>query len=484
MKYMNGMKEFVITSVLVAVICLAAVPAASAAMAYTLVSHTPDGYDAPLYKSGDTLTFGMTDIPTGYSGFTWNFYSDDLVLEDGYSTISTTTYLPIGFAADGTTVTTFKTTGMTNPVTYTMSRNGGMEYSVTGFGDGTPITTNLNIGKGNYAVSASGTKSGGTQGIDWTIAGGQIATIDSGDPLYFTLLIPAHVKSGHLKITCTDNLYKGEGREIFSYWFRIGEDTPTTETTAPVTTSTTVPEGPSDAGGGGAAVIEQAGPLENGTFMMLKHDDSGNLIADYEVELDGTYGFKSNLNLARPLTVLDSYGKPVDEIKINTIDPNSILDLTKSNVFTFSGFAVECEPPGTQFTNGFALLKITLTDDQWAAALAAANGNTAAMTFKTYDPDSGTWVDVPTIVDPVTHTITAQISHFSMYGLFYGTEAAEQTFGNLMPTSTGGAAQQAPVVTTGAQLAPTSTTKSPALPGIVVIGVVGLVAYFVVRKKE
>jgi|WetSurMetagenome_2_1015567.scaffolds.fasta_scaffold37062_1 hypothetical protein len=485
MQYMNRQTRFRIIGIaLVAVLCLAAVPAVSAGT-YTLVSHTPDGYDAPLYHSGDTITFGMTGIALNDDQFTWNFKSTDLVLEDGYNTIGTTTYLPIGFAPDGTTTTTFITTGMVGAVDYKMSRNGGTEYSVNDGGAGS-VVTHLNIGKGNYVVSATGTKSGSPQGIDWTIQGGRIASMDDGDPLYFTLLIPAHIKSGHLLITCTDNAYKGEGRQVFSYWYRIGEETPvTTETTSPVVTLTTVPEGPSDAGGGGAALGPQSAPLENGTFMMLKHDAAGNLIADYDVELDSTYGFKSNLNLARPLTVLDSYGKPVEEIKVNTIDPNSILDLTKSNVFTFSGFAVECEPPGTQFTNGYALLTVTLTDAQWAAALAAANGNTAAMSFKTYDETASPpgWVDVPTIVDPVSHTITAQISHFSMYGLFYGTEASTQTFGNLMPTTS--AAQQAPVVTNAAQQAPTtSTTKSPALPGIVVIGVVGFVAYVVVRKNE
>jgi hypothetical protein len=494
MMYMNRKIEFrIIGIVLAAILCLAVVPAVSAST-YTLVSHTPDGYDSPLYQSGDNIDHVLSGIQSGScygtltaaascyggdNGFTWNFYSEDMVLDDGYTTIGTTAYLPIGFVTDGTTSESFATSPVASgPYSYDMMWTGGSTLNANFVDSGAGVTKHYNLRKGTYTISTTGSTASSVYGIDWTIKGGQIVEKDS-DPLTFRLTIPDHIKSGHLRITITNP----SGEQVFGpFWYRIGKETPVTTETTPIVTTTTM-QGESDSGGGGPAAAPQQGPLENGSFMQLKHDAAGNLIADYSVELDNSYGFVSTLDLTRPLTVLDSYGKPVEEIKVNSIDPNSILDLTKSNVFTFSGFAVECEPPGTQFSNGFALLTVTLTDAQWAAALAAVNGDTSAMTFKTYDETAGAWVDVPTTVDPVSHMITAQISHFSMYGLFYGTEASAKTFGNLMPTTTGGAAQQAPVETT-AQLAPTTTTKSPAIPGIVVIGIVGLVAYFIVRKKE
>ncbi|MDP3563940.1 MAG: hypothetical protein Q8R70_05570, partial [Methanoregula sp.] len=37
---------------------------------------------------------------------------------------------------------------------------------------------------------------------------------------------------------------------------------------------------------------------------------------------------------------------------------------------------------------------------------------------KTFDPQSGTWQDIPTIHDPNTGFITAEISHFCCFALF------------------------------------------------------------------
>ena len=44
-----------------------------------------------------------------------------------------------------------------------------------------------------------------------------------------------------------------------------------------------------------------------------------------------------------------------------------------------------------------------------------------------YDEELGVWVELPTVVDPDTNTLKAQISHFSLYSIIARTPASEPT---------------------------------------------------------
>jgi hypothetical protein len=192
------------------------------------------------------------------------------------------------------------------------------------------------------------------------------------------------------------------------------------------------------------------------------------------------------VGISKGTTVLSNTGQAVGSVSVTPMDVASVP--ATSGAFSFSGLAVECEPTGAQFTNGAATISFTLNAAQWAVALSKVNGNTAAMTIQTYDPVSKSWVEVPTQVDPITHTVSAQVTHFSMYALIYMTapaSATPQTIGNLVqqtPLAPGAAGTAAPVNTL--QAPPVTTPTSPGLPGIVVIGVVGFVGYLVSRKKQ
>ena len=58
-----------------------------------------------------------------------------------------------------------------------------------------------------------------------------------------------------------------------------------------------------------------------------------------------------------------------------------------------------------------------------------------------YNPASKAWQEIPATVDPATRTITAEVSHFSIYALAWTAPAAaeaQQTGSPGTPTPTGG----------------------------------------------
>jgi hypothetical protein len=268
------------------------------------------------------------------------------------------------------------------------------------------------------------------------------------------------------------------------------------------------PTGPSGGGGGGTTGGATSGatggllapPQENGqqllapqgisaTSVTIQHDTGGKTLNDYTISTDPAAGFTSSVGITQGTTVLTSAGQPIDTVSVTPLDPKSVPSQTNTQggVFSFSGLSVECSPSGAQFTGGSATISFSLTPQQWADALTKVNGDTSAMTIQFYDTTKNTWVGITTNVDPVSHTVTAQVSHFSTYALFYKlTSESTSAPSSQTTTAASGTTSTAiatPAHTLNAPPAP-STTQSPGLPGIVVIGVIGIVGYCISRKKQ
>jgi hypothetical protein len=118
--------------------------------------------------------------------------------------------------------------------------------------------------------------------------------------------------------------------------------------------------------------------------------------------------------------MLDSEGNPLKEI---TVDP--ILDLpeppTKAHII---GIACDFGPDGAIFEPPIEL--IVIYDPE-----ALPEGvNEEDLVIALYDAESGEWVLLPSQVDPEKHTITASISHFTVFGVI-GREEAAFDFANL-----------------------------------------------------
>ncbi|PKG31932.1 MAG: hypothetical protein CW742_10800 [Methanoregula sp.] len=194
------------------------------------------------------------------------------------------------------------------------------------------------------------------------------------------------------------------------------------------------------------------------TTATITHNQEGQVLADYTIETDPSAGFASQVDIQAGTTAVMgpgtlNPGQPVGEITVTPLDPATVtIDTATTGTFSFSGLAIECGPTGAQFSGSPVTVSFTMTADQWAEALAAVNGNTAAMTIQTFDPVANAWVEVPTVVDPVTRTVSAQVSHFSTYAVFYKKEGAAgvKTIGELAQVT-----PLQPRVTTAATPAPT-----------------------------
>ena len=445
----------------VAIILIAATPAVSAAVTATI---SPNG---GYVNSGDVITVTINAATNDV--FIFNMTSGVQMIGNS---VTSTIVMPFTFNT-GTSLTTVTTTGITG-VTTTVAASGGTTFYLNGdYG-----SSARNIDAGTYTVSIAGTPSTNPS-IDYNVQGQVPSTVTSK---ILTFTIP-DVPSGTFNI-------------------KVGDSTATSTATftkqpPPVPTpqsSDGSPSGPSAPAAPAAPVgpvVQLAPPGVAPTSVNILHNPEGQVLAGYVVETDPAAGFSSSLDIGLGTTVVSATGQPVAEISVTPLDPTVAPDLAaaQGGVFSFSGLSVECEPSGTQFTGGSATISFSMTPTQWADALGKVNGNTAGMTISFYDAATKSWVDVPTTVDPVTHTVTAQVTHFSTYALIYkaatGVAATTtQTYGSMVtPTPVAAKTTVAPVIVKTMQ-APSSTTKSPGFSGIAVIGVVGFVGLYAMRKKQ
>jgi len=324
----------------------------------------------------------------------------------------------------------------------TVSASDGSSISVPSSGN--TISTTKNIAKDTYAVTITGTKESTDApiGIDYSVSGKASAPTNPST-LSFTV---TNVNTGHLTV------------EILQ-----GSTVVYQQTFAIIVRQSTPPSGGSGgsggASGGAAAVVAApvvAAPVVpagvTATTATLQQNEQGQVLATYEVASDPSAGFSSTLGITAGTAVLNPAGQPVSQVSVAPMAAASVPSNNNAG-FSFSGMAVECGPSGTQFSTP-ATVSFSMTPTQWAAALAAVNGNTAAMTIQTYDSLTNTWSSIPTTVNPVTRTISAQVSHFSQYALFYeqstSVATSPKTIGELanLPAST--PASVAPVSTSAA----------------------------------
>jgi hypothetical protein len=80
-------------------------------------------------------------------------------------------------------------------------------------------------------------------------------------------------------------------------------------------------------------------------------------------------------------------------------------------MYAFTGYAYDIEPAGATF-DPFVTLQFTIPEQDWASM------SGKDLSIKWFNPATSSWVDMPTTVDPTTRTVSAQITHGGIYGLF------------------------------------------------------------------
>jgi len=130
---------------------------------------------------------------------------------------------------------------------------------------------------------------------------------------------------------------------------------------------------------------------------------------------------------------------------------------------TTVAIALDCGPAGATFDPPITLT-YTLSAEEWAKI-----GEGATPKVMWYNPGTGAWQDIPATVSPATRTVTAEVSHFSIYALAW--TAPEKGVAGAEGTPAGSPVGE-----------PGPAFPVPALVLVVVL-IAALAAFLVMRKK-
>jgi hypothetical protein len=131
----------------------------------------------------------------------------------------------------------------------------------------------------------------------------------------------------------------------------------------------------------------------------------------------------------------DADGNPLGEVTVARADPTGVPAAPPG---TGVAIVLNCGPAGATFDPPVTLT-YTLSGEEWEKI----GGATPKVIW--YNPASKAWQDVPATVDPATRTVTARVSHFSIYALAWTvpeTTVAQQT--NTSPGGTPPAGDEPP----------------------------------------
>ncbi|RXE56097.1 hypothetical protein ABH15_07915 [Methanoculleus taiwanensis] len=237
----------------------------------------------------------------------------------------------------------------------------------------------------------------------------------------------------------------------------------------PVTppTPTPTPYTPSGGGGGGGGSSRSVVTYEGSG--VVSTSSSGIVTKTIAVVASDE---SAKLTLQSGVRALDADGNPISSI---TIERASDAPAAPAGaLFSVSGYVYECGPAGATFNPGMTLTA-TLSEEDWNAMIASGQ----VPTFKWYNAETDAWEDVPTTVNAATRTVTATVTHFSMFAVVYTT--------GVLPTAT----PTEVVTATPTEVTPTTPAQpTEELPfmmiiiAIVAIIVVAGAAFFYMKKDN
>ena len=160
-------------------------------------------------------------------------------------------------------------------------------------------------------------------------------------------------------------------------------------------------------GGGGGAPPPPATYIETklfGTGKSFPTSQSGEIMETIEgTSEDGTLA----LTIPEGTIALDEGNNPLGNLEIT---PDASPPPPPENA-SIIGLAYDFEPKGATF-NPPIEVEYTYDPDDLPGGVAEEN-----LVLAYYDEDKGEWVELPSTVDLVTHTITASVSHFTTFAI-------------------------------------------------------------------
>lgn len=164
------------------------------------------------------------------------------------------------------------------------------------------------------------------------------------------------------------------------------------------------------------------------------------------------------LTIPEGTTALDAGGNPLTSVTCTKVDPAEVPPAPPGASLAI---ALSCGPDGATFDPPISLT-YTLSEDEWARI-----DEGLRPTVMWYNPESGEWQEIAATVDPATRTITAEVSHFSIFALAWRSPEAT------------------PAPTTEAT--PVPDGEPAAFPvwviGIVIVLVIAVAAYVLMRRR-
>lgn len=244
-------------------------------------------------------------------------------------------------------------------------------------------------------------------------------------------------------------------------------------------TVTAAPSPSHGGGGGGGSSVTTTTSTGSATLLTASW---GSVLKPYRIYSDEKI---ANLYIPTGVVALDEDGEPVSEITISDLGSDEMPAVPDGVTYTFMGYAVKCTPAGATFSPAIDLT-FTLDNDQWARVLDKADGRVDTLVVKWYNPLTEVWEHVPTTIDAVQHTVTASVSHFSIFGLF--SDTAVETPVTQEPTT------PPTTVTPATTVSTTTTTTTPTPSGgegfpwlwvlvIIVIILVAVGVYFYLQRR-
>lgn len=167
----------------------------------------------------------------------------------------------------------------------------------------------------------------------------------------------------------------------------------------------------STTGGGGNSnsAVPAAGTTTDKDSLL--HDGNGAVLQDTVVcSSPGA----ACLSIPEGTIALTAAGTPLDAVNITPLADDEVPPA--GALFSFAGYAFECTPEGATFSPPITLT-ITLTAEEWEAL------DAGELSIQWYNPETGAWETLETAIDATTHTVSAQVSHFTVFGLFQKTES-------------------------------------------------------------
>jgi hypothetical protein len=210
----------------------------------------------------------------------------------------------------------------------------------------------------------------------------------------------------------------------------------------------------------------------------------GQTLATYSVSTPTEATVDATVTVEQGTTITSPAGNFVNTVSIEQVSVQDVPSMEGAG-FSFAGAAIECGPEGVTFSTP-ASLTFSLTQAQWDLALAQANGNPALMEVQYFDKGTQSWVGVPTTVDLATHTVTASVTHFSLFALVI-VQAPSATPAAAVPTAgvSPGVTKPATTLIARPPVTAAKTTAAPfvEIPAMIGVLVVAGLAYTLAKKR-